>query len=64
MADEKQYLSRIRLTDGTTVDIKDQEARSTLDSLLAADGQVAVNKKDIMELFEQLQWGTFGPKTN
>jgi hypothetical protein len=27
MADEKQYLSRIRLIDGTTVDIKDQEAR-------------------------------------
>lgn len=33
MADEKQYLSRIKLIDGTTVDIKDQEARSTLDSL-------------------------------
>lgn len=33
MADEKQYLSRIRLTDGTTVNIKDQEARSILDSL-------------------------------
>ena len=33
MADEKQYLSRVRLTDGTTVDIKDQEARSLLDSL-------------------------------
>ena len=64
MADEKQYLSRIRLIDGTTVDIKDQEARSTLDSLLADDGQIAVNKKDIMELFEQLQWGYFGPKTN
>ena len=33
MADEKQYLSRIRLIDGTTVDIKDQEARLELDSL-------------------------------
>ena len=33
MADEKQYLSRIRLTDGTTVEVKDQEARSILDSL-------------------------------
>jgi hypothetical protein len=33
MADEKRYLSRVRLMDGTTVDIKDQEARSTLDSL-------------------------------
>ena len=33
MADEKQYLSRIRLVDGSTVDIKDQEARSILDSL-------------------------------
>ena len=33
MADEKQYLSRVRLTNGTTVDIKDQEARSILDSL-------------------------------
>jgi hypothetical protein len=34
VADEKHYLSRVRLTDGTTVDIKDQEARSILDSLL------------------------------
>ena len=33
MADEKQYLSRVRLIDGTTVLIKDQEARSILDSL-------------------------------
>lgn len=33
MADEKQYLSRIRLIDGTTVDVKDQEARLVLDSL-------------------------------
>lgn len=33
MADEKQYVSKIRLVDGTTVDIKDQEARSSLDSL-------------------------------
>ena len=35
MADEKQYLSRVKLSDGTTVDIKDQEARSILDSLFA-----------------------------
>lgn len=33
MADEKQYLSRIQLVDGTTVCIKDQEARSILESL-------------------------------
>ena len=33
MADEKQYVSRVRLVDGTTVNIKDQEARSILDSL-------------------------------
>jgi hypothetical protein len=33
VADEKQYLSRVRLMDGTTVDVKDQEARSILDSL-------------------------------
>lgn len=33
MADEKHYISRIKLTDGTTVEIKDQEARSILDSL-------------------------------
>ena len=33
MADEKQYLSRVKLMDGTTVDIKDQEARLILDSL-------------------------------
>ena len=33
MADEKQYVSRVRLMDGTTVNVKDQEARSILDSL-------------------------------
>ena len=34
MADEgKNYISRIRLLDGTTVEVKDQEARSFLDSL-------------------------------
>lgn len=33
MADEKQYVSRVRLIDGTTVDIKDQEARLILESL-------------------------------
>ena len=64
MADEKQYLSRIKLTDGTTVDIKDQEARSELKSLFEAiqtlsDGQVTVNKNDIISLFEQMSWGEF-----
>jgi hypothetical protein len=34
MADEKQYLSRIRLIDGTTVDIKDQEARQINASII------------------------------
>lgn len=33
MADEKQYVSRVRLVNGTTVDIKDQEARAILESL-------------------------------
>lgn len=33
MNEEKQYISRVKLVDGTTVEIKDQEARSTLDSL-------------------------------
>ena len=33
MAEEKQYISRVKLVDGTTVEIKDQEARQTLDSL-------------------------------
>ena len=59
MADEKQYLSRIRLIDGTTVDIKDQEARLQLDSLLADNGQITVNKNDILALFEQMSWGEF-----
>lgn len=35
MAEEKQYISRVKLVDGTTVDIKDQEARQALDSLFA-----------------------------
>jgi hypothetical protein len=35
VAEEKQYVSRIRLMDGTTVDIKDQEARALLESLFA-----------------------------
>ena len=35
MADEKKYVSRLQLVDGTTVSIKDQEARSILDSLFA-----------------------------
>lgn len=64
MANEKQYLSRIRLVDGTTVDIKDQEARLELDSLFEdiktlSEGQVTVNKNDIISLFEQMTWGEF-----
>ena len=35
MDEEKHYISRVKLADGTTVDIKDQEARLTLDSLFA-----------------------------
>ena len=51
MNEEKQYISRVKLVDGTTVDIKDQEARLTLDSLFtdviilncgnAADNEIA-----------------------
>ena len=63
MADEKQYLSRIRLIDGTTVDIKDQEARTELENLATnqalTDDQVVINKNDIIDLFEQIQWGKF-----
>lgn len=33
MADEKQYVSRVKLADGTTVELKDQEARALLNSL-------------------------------
>ncbi len=33
MGEEKQYISRVKLADGTTAEIKDQEARLTLDSL-------------------------------
>lgn len=33
MDEEKQYISRIKLVDGTTVDIKDSEARLMLNSL-------------------------------
>jgi hypothetical protein len=33
MDKEKQYISRVKLADGTTAEIKDQEARSVLDSL-------------------------------
>lgn len=56
MADEKQYLSRIRLIDGTTVNIKDQEARAELKTL--TEGQ-ETNKEDILTLLEQIQWGEF-----
>lgn len=57
MTDEKQYVSRVRLVDGTIVNIKDQEARTNIKEL--SDGQVAVNKDDIAALFEQIQWGEF-----
>ena len=30
---EKQYISRVKLADGTTAEVKDHEARLTLDSL-------------------------------
>lgn len=33
MANEKKYLSRVRLIDGTTVEIKDKEARESIESL-------------------------------
>ena len=33
MADEKQYISRIKLADGTTAEIKDQEARLALENI-------------------------------
>lgn len=33
MSEEKQYISRVKLVDGTTAELKDQEARLTLDSL-------------------------------
>lgn len=35
MDEEKQYISRVKLVDGTTAEIKDQEARLTLNSLFA-----------------------------
>ena len=31
MAEEKQYISRIKLADGTTAEVKDSEARELLD---------------------------------
>jgi hypothetical protein len=33
MDEQKKYISRVKLVDGTTAEIKDQEARLTLDSL-------------------------------
>lgn len=33
MNEEKQYIARIKLADGTTAEVKDQEARLTLDKL-------------------------------
>jgi ferredoxin len=35
MAEEKQYISRVKLTDGTTVELKDAEARLLLEMLFA-----------------------------
>jgi hypothetical protein len=33
VAEEKHYISRIKLADGSTAEVKDQEARLTLESL-------------------------------
>ena len=35
MANEKQYISRIKLANGTTADIKDQEARESIETIFA-----------------------------
>ena len=35
MATEKHYISRIKLADGTTAELKDQEARLTLENIFA-----------------------------
>jgi hypothetical protein len=35
MADEKQYISRIKLANGTTAEIKDQEARVAIENIFA-----------------------------
>jgi hypothetical protein len=37
MNEEKQYISRVKLVNGTTAEIKDQEARLTLDSLFTEE---------------------------
>lgn len=37
--DEKQYISRIKLADGNIVDVKDQEARSSMEAIAALVGQ-------------------------
>ena len=37
--EEKQYISRIKLADGNIVDVKDQEARSSLEAIAALTGQ-------------------------
>lgn len=34
MSENKQYISKVKLADGTTADIKDQEARAEIKSLL------------------------------
>jgi len=33
MSEKKQYISRIKLVDGTTAEVKDSEARMLLDNL-------------------------------
>lgn len=35
MDDKKQYISRVKLADGTTADVKDSEARSILELLFS-----------------------------
>lgn len=45
MAEEKKYLSRIQLTNGTTVEIKDQEAREALDNLVIEADQIKSNQE-------------------
>lgn len=42
--EEKQYISRIKLADGNIVDVKDSEARSTIETVVA--DIVTLNEKD------------------
>lgn len=39
--EEKQYISRIKLANGNIVDVKDQEARSSIEAIAALVGQHA-----------------------